>query len=244
MPLDVIGAGFGRTGTSSLQAALEQLGFDRCYHMREVFANPHHAGIWIDAFKGRPVDWEALFAGYRATVDWPGCTFYRELMHQYPEAKILLSVRDPEKWYDSARTTIYASKGSTRIVQAMRVLLPRLRKMTGMVNTLVWQGTFHGRFEDRQYAIDTFNWHNQEVMRLVPPDRLLVYDVKQGWEPLCQFLGVPVPQDTPFPHLNDGAEFRAMIQQRAQNFSRMVSAVVGGIALLALGAIVWARRRR
>ena len=108
MTIKVIGAGFGRTGTTSLKAALEMLGFDSCYHMQEVVKNPSHGREWLAAWEGRPVDWDTLFEGYQATVDWPGATFYKELMAHYPEAKVLLSVREPERWYDSSLETIYA----------------------------------------------------------------------------------------------------------------------------------------
>ena len=107
MPLKVIGAGLGRTGTMSLKVALEGLGFDRCYHMVEVLAHPEHVRVWDAASRGEPVDWEALFRGYRATVDYPGCNFYQEYLRLYPEAKVILTVRDPGRWYDSARQTIY-----------------------------------------------------------------------------------------------------------------------------------------
>src|SRR5215211_8288973 len=107
MSLEVIGAGFGRTGTMSLKVALEEVGFGPCYHMREVFAHPEHVELWRAATHGKPLDWEQIFGGYRATVDWPACTFYGELMERYPDAKVLLSVRDPEQWYESTRNTNY-----------------------------------------------------------------------------------------------------------------------------------------
>lgn len=194
--LKVIGAGFGRTGTLSLKNALEHLGFGPCYHMTELFSHPEADEQWAAIARGEPVDLNALFAGYQASVDWPACAVYRELMQLYPEAKVLLSVRDPEKWYESARNTIYH-------VADRKLLSPHAR----MIDTLIWEGTFHGRFEDKDYAIAVFQRHNEEVKQLVPAAKLLVYDVKEGWEPLCAFLGVAVPVDTPFPHLNDREEF-------------------------------------
>jgi Sulfotransferase domain len=103
----VIGAGFGRTGTASLQSALQELGFGPCYHMYEVFEHPQHADFWEAAWRGETVDWDEVLGSYEATVDWPGCAFYRELMERYPDAKVLLSVRDPEQWYESTRNTVY-----------------------------------------------------------------------------------------------------------------------------------------
>src|SRR3954454_13602548 len=217
MPLKVIGAGLGRTGTLSLKVALEQLGFARCYHMTEVLAYPEHIRVWDAAGRGEPVDWEALFRGYQATVDWPGCNFYQEYLRLYPEAKVILTVRDPERWYDSARQTIYA----VRTAIPRWGMPPRMRRLLAMIERLIWDGVFRGRFEDKTYAIEVFHRHNEEVKQTVPPERLLVYEVRKGWGPLCAFLGVPAPEGEPFPHVNDVEEFRA----RTRRMSRTVRAV-------------------
>jgi hypothetical protein len=235
MPLKVIGAGLGRTGTLSLKAALEGLGFARCYHMTEVFAHPGHARVWDAAARGEAVDWEALFEGYQATVDWPGCNFYREFLRLYPEAKVVLTVRDPGRWYDSARQTIYHARHA--FPAWVTPLLPRLRHLMPMLDRLIWEGVFGGRFGDRDQAIGVFERHNEEVMRTVPADRLLVYEVKDGWGPLCEFLGVPVPEDRPFPHLNDTEEFRARIRRMSLAVSAVAYSVVVAVAL-ALGWVV------
>lgn len=207
MALKVIGAGFGRTGTASLKAALEDLGFDKCYHMTEVFPHPEHAPVWQAAAEGKAVDWEELFEGYQATVDWPGCTFYKELMQHYPDAKVILSVRDPEAWYKSATETIYSMSRRGFPASLVPLLVPRLRRFVRMVSTIIWQNTFSNRFEDKAYALSIFNNHIAEVKRTVPAEKLLVYEVKEGWEPLCKFLEVPVP-NKPFPRLNDSAAFK------------------------------------
>jgi hypothetical protein len=131
-------------------------------------------------------------------------------MEVYSEAKVLLTVRDPEAWYESVRNTIYPS--STE-----EAAPPDARAHRHMVKTLIWQGTFGGRFEDKQHALTVFEQHNQEVIRRVPAERLLVYEVKEGWEPLCRFLDVPVPASTPFPRLNDTAEFQRRRQERDQS---------------------------
>lgn len=206
MSLEVISAGFGRTGTTSLKAALEKLGFGRCYHMMEVFRRPEHVPLWLAVNQGKPAEWEALFVGYRAAVDWPTCTFYKELMQRYPETKVLLPVRDPERWYESALRTIYTMKRQRPPASWLFAAIPQVRRFACMVDTIVWQGTFGGRFEDKTYAIEVFNAHVEEVKRTVPPEKLLVFDVREGWEPLCAFLGVSVP-DEPFPHLNDREDF-------------------------------------
>jgi hypothetical protein len=212
----VIGAGFGRTGTTSLKTALEKLGFGPCYHMTEVFAHPEHADVWSAAGRGEPADLESVLEGYDATLDWPACTFYEEFMERHPEAKVLLSVRDPERWYESTRTTIYeltmllGSSPTVRFVFGLLTLLTYggfAGRKTTLPHDDIWDGTFDGRFEDKSYAIEIFERHDEEVKRRVPPGRLLVYEVKDGWGPLCAFLCVPEPEE-PFPRLNDAAQMR------------------------------------
>jgi hypothetical protein len=139
-------------------------------------------------------------------VDWPAAAFYKELMKVYPDAKVLLSIRDPEKWYESTKETIYTMVDAAEPSPLLQ-----------MATKLVWDQTFDGKFEDRRYAIEVFMRHNEEVKKHVPPERLLVYEVKEGWKPLCEFLGVAIPKEEPFPHLNDTEAFRQMVQRnRAQ----------------------------
>jgi hypothetical protein len=230
MSIQVIGAGLGRTGTLSLKAALEELGFAKCYHPLAVFASLDQARTWDAAARGEPVDWDRIFAGYRATVDMPGCMFYRELAAKYPEAKVILTVRDPERWYDSVRQTIHLL-GNTFPKWTVLLLrfIPGQRVFQRMLDRL-WDRLFRGRFDDRAFAIDVFKQHNEQVRRDVPADRLLVYEVRQGWGPLCTFLAVPVPEGKPFPHLNDGAAFRAKINRDALT----VRTVGYGVAALML----------
>jgi hypothetical protein len=217
MAIKVIGAGFGRTGTLSLKLALEQLGFGKCYHMAELLENPQHVHFWEQANQGKPVDWEALFQGYQATVDYPGYRHYKQLMQYYPEAKVLLSIRDPEKWYESSYNTIYQAAPSLgqKIQMALKLpFSPRLRKLLRVFKMAggVWKGDFAGKFEDKAFALEVFHRHNEEVKRVVPAHRLLVYEVKQGWEPLCTFLNVPVP-DAPFPKVNERADFKSKTKE-------------------------------
>jgi hypothetical protein len=230
MPLKIIGAGLGRTGTLSLKVALEQLGFARCYHMTEVLAHPEHVLVWDAAARGEPVDWEALFQGYQATVDWPGCNFYQDYLRLYPEAKVILTLRDPERWYDSARQTIYHVRRA--LPGWLTVFWRRMGCFRAMLDRLIWVGMFHGRFEDRAHAIEVFRRHNEEVKRVVPQERLLVYEVGEGWGPLCAFLGVPAPADQPFPHLNDAAEFRARIRRGLLVVRTVAFVIVGATVLL------------
>jgi hypothetical protein len=203
MSLSVIGAGFGRTGTLSLKLALEQLGFGPCYHMVEVLKDPSAAGYWEAAADGRPVDWEQVFAGYHSTVDWPSVNFYRELAEAYPEAKVILTLRDPEGWFASTQATIF--RDFLENVPADGPKDPWSRMAMKVIGDL-----FDRRMHDKAHLIEVFERHNETVQRVIPPERLLVYQVSEGWEPLCRFLGVAVP-DTPMPQANSTEEFQTKI---------------------------------
>ena len=200
MSLKVIGSGLSRTGTMSLKVALETLGFKPCYHGSvSVRRLSHIEAFYMLACHGQPINWNKIFKNFRATVDAPACFHYKALMDEFPDAKVIHTIRDPERWYDSSYASIY------RIQDVAPGWLKKYSKTVRQVIAIMnsyWEGFFDGRFEDREYAIDKFNKYNVEVQRSVPVERLLVIDVKQGWGPLCAFLDVPVP-DTPFPHLND-----------------------------------------
>lgn len=204
----IIGAGFGRTGTASLKAALEHLGFGPCYHMLEVIAQPERIHDWERALDGEVSDWDSVLGGFQSTVDWPGCAFWRELLDAYPDAKVVLTVRDPQRWYDSTHETIYQFAQNPPAEAAddfAATLRPTIMRM-------IWDGTFGGEFADREHAIDVFERHNAEVQRVVPADRLLVYRVGDGWRPLCDFLGVAVPEER-FPHVNDRTAIRELVER-------------------------------
>jgi Sulfotransferase domain len=209
MPLDVIGVGFGRTGTLSLKLALEKLGFVKCYHMMEVWAHPEHVPMWAAAHRGEPVDWELLYRGYRASVDWPSCNLWREHAALYPNAKVILSTRDPDKWYDSVMSTIYPASIKQRDSDD-----PMMKRFGEWIYEIVWKGVFDGRIEDRACAIGVYNAHRERVIATVPKARLLEFDAKDGWEPLCRFLGVPAP-DEPYPRVNTNEDFRARNRGRS-----------------------------
>ncbi|HXS27352.1 MAG TPA: sulfotransferase [Steroidobacteraceae bacterium] len=197
MPLDVIGAGLGRTGTTSLALALELLGFVRCHHMTKVIFHPETARDWERAAEGEPVDWESILAGYRATTDWPACHFYRTFAALYPRAKVILTVRDPQSWFRSTQATIFSEEHLKEVER---------RPMAGILSKMI-EPMFDGRMHDRDHMIAVYERHNAEVRRTIAPERLLVYDVKDSWEPLCRFLGVPVPSE-PFPRANTTHDFR------------------------------------
>jgi hypothetical protein len=202
--IKVIGAGFGRTGTMSLKLALERLGFGPCYHFTEVMRS-RHASAWLRITNGAAPDWDRLLAGYSATTDWPAAAYYRELASHYPEARVILTLRDPDDWYMSICHTLVPLR------QALKLWIPGMRVIARLTDKLIWHGTFDGRIEDTGHALAAFNAHREAVRRNIAPDRLLEFDVRDGWPPLCEFLGVPVPEGVPFPRTNDSASVRRQI---------------------------------
>jgi hypothetical protein len=199
MALQIIGAGLGRTGTLSLKLALEHLGFGPCHHMSEVLANLRsQLPIWLDVVSGRQ-DWDRAFAGFAAAVDYPAAYYWRELAAHYPEAKIILTLRDPESWFKSVSATIFSPEHT-----AMFADTPMGPFMAGAVLK-----DFGDRIGERDFMIDYFNRWNQLVIDTLPADRLLVFQARDGWEPLCAFLGAAVP-DRPYPRVNSSDEMKAM----------------------------------
>ena len=200
MKIAVVGAGVGRTGTHSLKLALEQLLGAPCHHMMEILADPTQIPAWTDAIEGRPVDWAAMLANYAAIVDWPGGAFWRELSAANPDALVLLSVRDPEAWYRSASNTIFLSFDN---------MPPEIKPWMDSVRKLL-RDRFSDSFDDPTAMMDAFVRHNDTVRAEVPATRLLEWTPGDGWEPICDRLGLPVPAE-PFPLTNTTAEFREMI---------------------------------
>ena len=210
--MKVIGAGYGRTGTKSLQLALQRLGYSKCYHMEELFRNPEGVVHWKAASEKRPVDWDSLFTGYQAIVDFPGSMYYKQLADHYPDAKVILSYRDPESWYESVRSTIFGfdpgpifkiklllqTITSTRARNMLKVLMLNEKS--------IWKTYFEGKFLDRDYAIGRYNRHVEEVRQQIPEHRLLVHQSQDGYQPLCDFLGRETP-DEPYPRTNKKQDF-------------------------------------
>lgn len=237
----VIGSGFGRTGTLSTKHALEELGFGPCYHMEEVFRHPAtHVRVWNDHIAGRPVDWAAHFAPYGAAVDFPASIVYRELMDVFPDAKVLHTVRDPDRWYDSTRETIYTARGLWP--GWMRAAVPPIGRLAAFIDAMIWDGLFEGRFEDRAFAIERYERWTAEVVANVPAERLLVFEVADGWGPLCDFLGVLEP-DAPFPNVNDRDAMQRRFT-RARRVSRAAPLVAGAALAAGVAGARRARRRR
>jgi hypothetical protein len=201
MTLAVLGAGFGRTGTLSLKAALEKLGCAPCYHMIAVAQHPEHARIWASAAHGQGADWRALLGGYAAAVDWPATAFWREILDAFPSTRVILTVRDGAAWYASFRDTIVECSAGPAP--------PRdspLRAVYDLTRELILDGVFGGRAADERHARAVYEEHNRSLRESMAPERLLVYDLAAGWGPLCSFLARPVPNE-PFPHLNTRAGF-------------------------------------
>ncbi len=205
MALKIIGAGFGRTGTMSMKVALEQLGYP-CYHMVECFPQgPKHWKLWEQVGEAEP-DWEAIFQGFTATVDFPACTSYAALADYYPDAKVILTVRDPEKWFESVQNTIFQKEWID--------FLPGTEAGLYMQRTI--NDYFDSRMHDHDHLVRRFNEHIAAVRERIEPSRLLVFEVAEGWEPLCAFLDVAAP-DEPFPHVNDTEAVKGLIRAIMEN---------------------------
>lgn len=205
MALQIIGSGFGRTGTMSMKHALEQLGFP-CYHMVECFPRgPSHWELWEEAHRGNP-QWDGLFEGFTATVDFPASTSFAALADYYPNAKVIHTVRDPEKWFLSTQSTIFGEEWIR--------FLPTSEAGPFLSATI--NAYFEDRMHDRDYLMQRFEEHTEAVKASIAPDRLLVFEVSQGWEPLCEFLDLPVPEGE-FPNVNDTAAVQALLRTVMQN---------------------------
>jgi hypothetical protein len=191
--LRVVGPGLGRTGTYSLKLALERLLGGPCHHMAEVLTDPErHLALWAPVLRGEEVDWEEVFAGYVAQVDFPGAAFWPEISRAFPDALVLLSTRPAEAWYRSAASTIFQLDGNHGSSPFRDV----------------WRERFGDRFDDPDAMIAAYERHNASVRSSVPPNRLLEWTVADGWAPLCDRLGLPVPEEA-FPWTNTTEEFRA-----------------------------------
>jgi hypothetical protein len=242
MALQIIGAGYGRTGTMSTWAALKQLGFP-CYHMVEVVrnrANTGHLDFWLGVARDRaaPHDWERVFANYTAMVDFPGSCVWRELMDRYPDAKVLLTLhpKGGDAWHDSVKETIYFTENRW-FFKVIGTLTPFGRKMGEMSRKLIWEQMLVGTMPNRAAAVAQYQRHVDDVIASVPPERLLVFTANQGWAPLCGFLGVPVPE-TPFPNINDRNDFMKMFRGMKIAAGAIVAAgaaVVAGLGYALIG---------
>lgn len=202
MTLKVIGTGFGRSGTDSMREALTILGVAPCHHMFEVMRDPDQKARWRAMVAGGPHDWDSLFQGYVACVDWPSAHYWRELIRVYPQAKVILTWRNPESWWQSFANTILNHVSPNDDPASLGV-------------ALVAQQVFGGRMEDRDHAIATYQAHVAAVMAEVPPGRLLVHRLGDGWPSLCAHLGVPVPEVS-YPQANATGAFQGRVEAATQ----------------------------
>ena len=243
--LCLIGAGFGRTGTSSLKAALKVLYGRPCYHMSEVL-DRDHMGFWIRAARKQVSidEYTTMFKPYAATVDCPASLFWRDIYEAHPNAKIILSVRDADRWFESCEKTVFRTDFTTHRdmplgIFAISHLVPYWRRFS-LMSRLTWGPLFKDDFS-RDSCVRAFEEWNADVKQACPPDKLLVFDVKEGWGPLCKFLDLPIPS-TPFPHLNDSVSFQRIIQSMNALGIKLIS--VAGVMALGLALITLMRTRR
>ena len=203
--LRVIGAGLPRTGTTSMLQALNILNLGPVIHMAQNFEESERCAVWESAFNGKPPNWRAFLAGFKSTIDAPCCNFYEQFLHEFPDAKVVLTVRDSDDaWYKSYISTIGAV--GTPFYRWQIKLIPTLRKQASLHQAIMrdWTSNFDS------IGPQMHTQHNAKVRKIVPKERLLEFNVKQGWGPLCEFLDVPVP-DVPFPHANDTNEIKRLI---------------------------------
>lgn len=206
MPLSVIGSGFGRTGTKSLKIALEQLGFTPCHHMLEVRTTPGQLDFWCDIAMGKPVDWHAVFANFRAAVDWPSCNYWREMAAAFPDAKVIHTRRPPEQWWGSFSQTIMES-----LLKRTPTEDPERIRMREMTNAIIDRNVFGGQIGDKDIVLAAYRKREEDVRATIAPERLLILEPTDGWEPLCRFLGTEIPE-SPYPNTNTTEEFRALVR--------------------------------
>jgi Sulfotransferase domain len=217
MALKLIGAGLGRTGTNSLKVALEELLGGPCYHMFEVIAHPNAVPMWQRAVRGEAVDWDELFDGYAATVDWPACAFWRDIASAYPDAPVLLSTRaDSDTWWKSFEQTIVPALQGPMISD-----YPELQRGQEMVLEL-FTTHFTADFADREAAVAVYERHCEEVRSEIPAARLIEWRTGEGWEPICAALGLPAPA-TPFPHENAAGDFEAKVERSVADSERALT---------------------
>lgn len=217
MSIKIIGAGFPRTGTNTLRESLDKLGYVKTYHMKELLVHPENLHYWLTLKETGTTAWDELYNGYRATVDFPAYPWYKEHMKRYPDAKVILSTRPFEKWHDSVYSTIWLAQNPSdaqKVEMGQKMQsnpgLKIVMKVMEFAKSTIMEEHFLGKFMDKDFAKEVFDKHHEEVKAYVPTDKLLIYDVTEGWGPLCKFLNVPEPQE-PLPHTNKREDFKTML---------------------------------
>ena len=229
----VICAGWGRTGTRSLKYALQTLLKQPAYHMQNILLSKRDAKLWYDIIFNKPkkINWDAIYNGYGACLDFPSCNYYKELMKEYPDAKVILSIRDESSWIKSWNVLNHQIINSItfRFFSKIPFTSFYIQKKIHNEAILGENGMFKGLKTDNELKNAFLNW-NQSVIDYVPSDRLLVYKVKDGWKPLCEFLNLPEP-DIPFFHKNKTKNMGHMSRFIGLMFVISILAVIVAIAL-------------
>ena len=239
MAVEIIGAGYGRTGTMSTYTALNSLGFP-CYHMFELGTegNEDHLDFWLEVARSTPGvqhDWSQVFANYRATIDNPASCVWRELVAANPDAKVLLTLhpKGAEAWCESTIDTIYFTENKWQF-KIVEFFTPFGRKMGEMSRKLVWQRAHRGTMNDRTAAIAEYQRHIEEVKATVSPEKLLIFTADQGWEPLCKFLEVDVPEGE-FPNVNDREQIKKTIAGMCKGAYFILAGLAAAAGVLGYG---------
>ena len=208
----IIGAGFPRTGTMSLKHAIEHLRGTQCYHMIEFVRQSSHIAFWEKAFAQKDVSWTDFLKDCSGIVDFPGSLFVEQLLKAYPNAKVILTIRDEEQWFESMKSTVLATrKKNTDVPPELKNIMKNLASM----RELIWDRHFEGRQLEPDFMIAQYRKHNQKVKQLVPPKQLLEMEISEGWNPLVEFLGGTPSMD--FPNVNKRDEFHEMLRGEIQS---------------------------
>ena len=215
--IKVIGAGFGRTGTHSLATALEILGFRPCYHMLELQRNPNHINFWSKVLEKQNADWQEFFQPHNSTVEWPAVSFLSQILAAFPEAKLVLTLRDPDDWYESAADTIF---------DALEISLhnpnPDQQDQARFARRLILRRVFSNKYKDNDFVLGIYKRQISSAIEQVPREPLLLYCISEGWESLCAFMEIE-PPGKPLPWVNKRAEFMASEPEWAKKTKRNLS---------------------
>ena len=231
MSLVVIGTGLSRTGTTTLRKVIEELGLGPCYNSTELFIRPRGIEFWEALEKGDKVDFEDFFKNYNAIIGFPCYIFHQQLKGKYPDAKLILSYRDPEVWHEDISRTVFESESShvnKAYADEVRSFDPYLAdcilRIHGLQKRILEDNYFEGRFADKDFAVQRYMEWNEDIKTIYAEDELLEYQVTEGWGPVCEFLGLPVPEGKPFPHLNDPNTFH---ERSSSGFLEMLKEAEG-----------------
>ncbi|CAO3629773.1 unnamed protein product [Mucor hiemalis] len=204
-PIKVIGASLGRCGTDSMRVALDMLGY-KTHHGTCFLQDPNLSikKFYEAALDQEHADWDYVYEGFDAAVDWMGSTCYKSLLSKYLDAKVLLTVRSADSWYKSVGNTMMKANVEFATIDPENPIY-YFYQLTRIV-ALDGYAFDPKKFADEEYVKKLFNAHIEEVKRVVPADQLLVLELGEGWDRLCHFLGKEVP-DVPYPSVNSTAEF-------------------------------------